>query len=172
MKIYLLGFMGSGKSFIGKRLAKKLDMDFIDLDHYIEQMEGLTISQLFENKSEKGFRQIEKKYLQSLSPKENTIIACGGGTPCFYNNMKWMNENGLTIYLKSSNRLLFHRLKQGKSKRPLLKNLSDNGLKEFIKMKMEERASQYEEAEIVVYRRMGDEGYLEKLTLLSKKFFN
>lgn len=163
MKIFLLGFMGSGKSFYGKRLASKLNMEFIDLDHFIESNEGQSISEIFESKKEKGFRQIEKKYLQSLSKKEKTVIACGGGTPCFYNNMQWMNKNGLTIYLKSSNNLLFQRLKNGRRNRPLLKNLSDAGLKRFIKSKVDERADEYEEAKIHVQQRVGDNRFLKKL---------
>lgn len=163
MKIFLIGFMGSGKSFAGKRLASKLKMDFIDLDDYIEKKENQSISEIFSSKKEKGFRQLEKKYLKSLSKKENTIIACGGGTPCFYNNIDWMNKNGITIYLKASNNLLFQHLKKGRSKRPLLQNLSDAGLKRFIKSKVEERASQYEQAKIHYYRRVGDSRFLEKL---------
>lgn len=163
MKIFLIGFMGSGKSFYGKRLAKKIKMDFIDLDQFIEEEEGMTISQIFETKKEKGFRQIEKQYLQNLSNKENTIISCGGGTPCFYNNINWMNKNGITIYLKSSNTLLFQRLKKGKRNRPLLKNLSDKGLKQFIKNKVKERAEKYEAAELILYQRVGDLNYLDRL---------
>ncbi len=155
--------MGSGKSFYGKRLASKLNMDFIDLDHLIEKKEGQSISDIFATKNEKGFRQIEKKYLESLQKKTNVVIACGGGTPCFYNNMQWMNENGKTIYLKTSKNLLLQRLKEGQRNRPLLENLSTVELRSFIKSKMETRAHKYEMAEQVVYQRVGDLKYLEKL---------
>ncbi len=163
MKIFLIGFMGAGKSFFGKRLAAKLKMDFIDLDNFIEENEGQSISTIFENKKEKGFRKIENQYLKILSKKTNTVIACGGGTPCFHNNMQWMNKNGLTIYLKSSNNLLFQRLKKGKRNRPLLKDLSDSELKRFIKIKVADRTGDYEMAKYSVYQRVGDIRYLEKL---------
>src|SRR5437773_11285939 len=97
--IFLMGFMGSGKTFFGKQLAQLLNYEFIDLDELIGKNEGATIAEIFFSKGEAYFRSKESSLLKSLSQNENAVIATGGGTPCFHDNMKWMNEHGITVYL-------------------------------------------------------------------------
>ncbi|NJN78937.1 MAG: shikimate kinase [Saprospiraceae bacterium] len=98
MNIYLIGFMGSGKSFIGKQLSEQLNFEFCDLDERIETAKNQSIASIFENKGETYFRKLESTILQKTANLKNTIIATGGGTACFFDNMEWMNENGKTIF--------------------------------------------------------------------------
>ena len=149
MRIFLLGFMGSGKSYSGKRLAEKFRMSFIDLDDYIEEKEGRTIREIFEKEGEEYFRKIEKECLHEMGEKKMTIISTGGGTPCFFDNMKWMNENGVTIFLETSVEVLSNRLFDEMQKRPLLKDFSKEELKSFIEKKLEERNSFYHQTQIL-----------------------
>ncbi len=121
MPIFLIGYMCSGKSTIGSLLAKKMNFNFVDLDSLIEQELGLTISEIFLNKGEKFFRKIERNILTSYAFDNSTIIATGGGTPCFFENNDFMNYSGITIYLKVSCKELVRRLKIN-YKRPLLFN--------------------------------------------------
>lgn len=134
IRIYLLGFMGSGKSSIGKRLAHKLNFSYIDLDQYIENKYFKSISQIFETEGEANFRNYEKACLHEVSLIENAIISCGGGTPCFFNNIDLMNETGNTIYLKLSPLMIVNRLKNSKklNTRPLIKNKSKDELVEYV----------------------------------------
>src|SRR5690606_34726901 len=115
--IYIVGYMGSGKTTFGKRLAAKLNMAFVDLDNLIEVTEGKTINEIFELKGESYFREKEKEILQT-TVFVNTVVATGGGTPCFFDNMSWMNTNGKTIYLKMTAQALESRLKFDKNNRP------------------------------------------------------
>ena len=145
-RIFLVGFMGSGKSTVGRNLAEKINWDFVDLDEVIEKREGLTISQIFEEKGEEYFRNKEALYLRELSQKEKVVVATGGGAPCFSDNMSWMNEHGLTIYLKADAELLLERLKAETISRPLLKGKSEAELRYFIKAKMQDREPFYSQA--------------------------
>ena len=120
MKLYLTGFMGSGKSLIGKKLAEKLQFKFLDLDTAIEEYAGKSVAEIFVEKGEAAFREMEQKMVRQTDKLQNTIIATGGGTPCFYENMDWMNKHGLTIFLEVSPEILAQRLKGEKQKRPLL----------------------------------------------------
>lgn len=131
-RIFLLGFMGAGKTTAGKSLAKKLNWTFCDLDHYIESRYQKTISQIFEIYGEEKFREIEKKMLEEVSDFENIIIATGGGTPCFHNNIETMKMKGLTIYLHATPEVLGKRLILAKEKRPLIANKSEEELIDFI----------------------------------------
>lgn len=149
MRIYLLGFMGSGKSFSGKRLAEKMKMSFIDLDDYIEAKEGRTIREIFEKEGEDYFRKIEKECLHEMGEKEMTIISTGGGTPCFFDNISWMNKNGVTIFLETSAEILSNRLFDEMQKRPLLKGFSKEELKHFIEKKLDERNPFYHQTQIL-----------------------
>lgn len=149
-RIYLVGFMGSGKSFIGKKLAETLGFDFLDMDGYIESVEKQTIAAIFEHKGEPYFRNLESEMLQQTVQFQNTIIATGGGMPCFFDNMDFMNANGCTIFLNSSIDVLFHRLKSETDKRPLLKGLSDEALRVFISQKLENRLKYYEKASLII----------------------
>ena len=148
--IVITGFMGSGKTAVGKRLAELLKLEFIDLDEVIEKSEERTISQIFQEQGEEYFRQKESSILQSLSGKKNAVVATGGGTPCFHDNMKWMLANGTTVYLKADPEILFERLKSEITHRPLLKGNSEEDLKNFIVSKLKERESFYSPAKFVI----------------------
>jgi shikimate kinase len=146
MRIYLLGYMGSGKTTFGRALAKYLKYTFIDLDHFIEEQHKKTIPQIFEQEGETQFRELEKSYLHQTSLFQNTIVSCGGGTPCFFDNMDWMNQNGTTLYLQMTVDGLFNRLSNAREERPLLKNLNPEEMKNFIGVNLQKRAPFYEQA--------------------------
>ena len=150
--VYLTGFMGSGKTTVGKKLAAQLNYTFIDLDSYIEQQEGRSISELFNEHGENYFREVEHQCLQTLLKLEKLVIACGGGTPCFYDAMQQMNEHGITVYLQMNVLAIFNRLKQGRMQRPLIAGKSDEALRQYIDEKLKEREPLYLQAQIVVPR--------------------
>jgi len=145
--IFLIGYMGSGKSVIGKELSKRILYTFYDLDYFIEMNEKLSINQIFDQKKELYFREIEKKYLKKLIDKdENKIISLGGGTPCYNNNMDLIlnTKNSESIYLKRSVDLLVERLFENLSSRPLILHLKNrNELKEFVSKHLFERNQYY-----------------------------
>ncbi|HLT42829.1 MAG TPA: shikimate kinase [Sphingobacteriaceae bacterium] len=148
--IFLVGFMGCGKTTLGKKVAQKTGYSFIDLDELITQQIGTTITQYFETFGEAAFRQIEKETLHSLKDENHAIIATGGGTPCHFENMEWMNQHGKTIYIKLSPKALLSRLSQTEIEtRPLLIGKSNEELLEFITPKLEERKPFYSQAKIV-----------------------
>ena len=148
--IFLVGFMGSGKTYWGKMLAAANNFSFIDLDEAIEKKTGRTVAEIFENIGEEYFRMIETKKLRSLVKKRNTIIACGGGTPCFYENMQWMNDHGKTIYLSSTPEDILKRVLSEMEKRPLIKNLNQAELYFFIQQKLREREPFYNQSKFIV----------------------
>lgn len=149
--------MGCGKTTTGKRIAKKYGLDFIDLDHYIENRYFKTIPQLFEEKGEDGFRQIEHNMLIEVSEFENAVISTGGGAACFFDNMDIMNKSGETIYLKASPENLFKYLKTATQNRPLLQGKNDEELLHFIKEGLEKREPFYMKAKhIMDYMDMSD----------------
>jgi len=145
--IFLIGYMGSGKSVIGKELSKRILYTFYDLDYFIEMNEKLSVNQIFDQKKELYFREIEKKYLKKLIDKdENKIISLGGGTPCYNNNMDLIlnTSNSESIYLKRSVDLLVERLFENLSSRPLILHLKNrNELKEFVSKHLFERNQYY-----------------------------
>lgn len=150
MRIFLIGFMGSGKSYVGSRLADLLGYTFIDLDDKIEENTQKNIGQIFEEEGEDYFRALERDTLQTLNKHNNTVIACGGGTPCFHNNMEWMKNHGKTIYLDLPPTVLVKRLNKEKEHRPLIKDLSDKGeLLHFIEQKLSKRAVFYQKADFI-----------------------
>ncbi|WP_299530447.1 shikimate kinase [Ulvibacterium sp.] len=148
MKIVLVGYMGSGKSTIGKILADGLGLDFLDLDSYIEQSEGVTIPELFKKKGEIYFRKKENEYLRQILQKEhNFVLSTGGGAPCYGNNMEIILRGTKNVfYLKVSIGELVRRLATQKSERPLIKNIPDSDLLEFIGKHLFERGFFYEKA--------------------------
>lgn len=148
--IFLIGFMGSGKSHWGKIWASVNQLTFIDLDEMIENKEGKSIASIFETHGEDYFRRKEAEALRSCEGLQNTIVACGGGTPCFYENMQWMNDHGLTIYIASTAEEILQRVLNEKEKRPLLKKLNEQELLLFIDQKVKERAAFYEMAKVTV----------------------
>lgn len=163
MQIYLIGFMGSGKSFTGKRLAKLLKRSFIDLDEFIEQQEGHSIRALFDQAGETYFRKTEAHALRQMLQQPPAIIATGGGTPCFHQSMSWMNQHGLTIYLNTPSEVLFQRLKEGRKHRPLIRAMSDEALHRYIQDKLGERSRYYEQASIIYQQQMGNAPVAEEL---------
>lgn len=150
MTIYLVGYMGSGKSTMGRRLAASLGYDFADTDIKIESSEGATIADIFADKGEDYFRTKERECIENLAEQGDTVIATGGGLPCKGENMALMNSRGVTIYLKMTPEKLFTRLENGRHKRPLIKDLSDEQLLAFIAKNVEARESYYAQAKIVI----------------------
>ncbi len=150
MKIFLIGFMGSGKTHWGKIWANRYGLQFFDHDEMIEQREQKTIDAIFERYGEDLFREKESALLKTFFQKDNAIIACGGGAPCFFDNMQWMNENGITIYLKATPAQIAERVINEKDKRPLLKKLNNGELLSFIEQKLTEREPFYNQAKIIL----------------------
>ncbi|MBT8316234.1 MAG: shikimate kinase [Lutibacter sp.] len=147
MKIVLLGYMASGKSTIGVILGKKLNIQFIDLDTFIEEKEQLSISEIFKQKGEIYFRKKEGEYLSELLDSENDlIISLGGGTPCYGNNMNKIQELSTSFYLNASINTIFERLKDEKTQRPLVTNIGEHNLKEYIAKHLFERNEFYKKA--------------------------
>jgi shikimate kinase len=147
-KIFLVGMMGSGKSFWTKYLSKKLKIGGYDLDYLIETNEEKTIAEIFEEDGEEYFRKQESKILKWFKEKKSFVLGTGGGTPCYHDNMEWMNKNGVTIFIDPPIKQLVERLIPEKSHRPLICNLSDDALVQFLTQKRLERLSQYEQSKI------------------------
>jgi len=154
MRIVLLGYMGSGKSTIGKELANKIQYKFVDLDHYIEIKENKSVSEIFAEKGEIYFRKIETKYLKALfNHHHDIVIALGGGTPCYGGNMDWLLQQSRTfsIYLKSSLQSLTGRLFNEREQRPLIQHINDKEImQEFIAKHLFERSVQYNRASLIL----------------------
>ena len=146
MRIYLIGYMGCGKSTVGKRLAKHAGLQFIDMDHYIEKRNCKTVPQLFEEFGEEGFRKRERKALEELSEFTDVVIATGGGAPCFFDNIDLMNRTGKTIYLNIDPKILASRLLKSKTERPLIKGKSKEDLIDFIDETLKKRNAFYKQA--------------------------
>ncbi len=147
MIITLIGYMGSGKSFIGKQLADRLSLPFFDLDSFIEKKEQQSIATIFKEKGEIYFRKKEREtLLEVLKNQDNIVLSLGGGTPCFYDNMDHINQNSVCFYLKSSITTLSKRLQNEKGQRPLIAHLRENQLPEFIAKHLFERRLFYEKA--------------------------
>ena len=138
--------MGAGKTTLGKVLAKDLGLPFYDLDWYIESRMMKTVPQLFAERGEEGFRKVEHNMLHEVAEFEDVVISCGGGTPCFYDNMEYMNAQGDTVYLKASPEVLYAHLQMGKVERPLLKNKTREEMQAFIKEQLAEREKYYTKA--------------------------
>lgn len=151
MKVFLIGFMASGKTTIGEELANTLGYQFIDLDDFIEEKYNKTIKMIFEYYGEDHFRQIENEALREISSIEgNIVVASGGGTSCFYNSVDFMNSIGITIYLRAEVAELVSRLIASKKDRPLLWGKSEEELNNYIIRVLEERKKYYEKAKITV----------------------
>lgn len=138
--------MGCGKSYVGRNLAPLLGFDYIDADKFIEEKEGLTVKEIFEQKGEDYFRQLEKDFILGVEAEQNLVISTGGGAPCFFANMNVMNEKGLTIYLNRNKEKTIWRLLKGQYKRPLIANLSPAELEKFYDERLESRKPFYEKA--------------------------
>ena len=146
-RIFLFGFMACGKTTTGRRIAKKYGLEFIDLDAYIENRFHKSVSQIFADKGEEGFRKIEHNMLQEVSGFEDVVIAAGGGTPCFFDNMDIMNEAGDTVYLKASPEKLCESLTvNGMAKRPLVANKTKEELLDYVSSTLSVREPFYQKA--------------------------
>jgi shikimate kinase len=150
MLFFLTGFMGSGKSYWGKIWAAANNFTFTDLDEVIETDEGKAIAEIFESKGETYFREVESIHLRTFNRAQNTIVACGGGTPCFNENMQWMNAHGTTIYLLTTVNEILNRVLAEQEKRPLIKKMNQGELVFFIEQKLKERAAYYNSAKIII----------------------
>ena len=151
MKVFLLGFMGSGKSHWGKQLSERLGMRFFDLDQEIVNSEEKSITDIFSMHGEEYFRLKEMEVLHILTESHPTfIMACGGGTPCYFNNIEYMNQEGSTIWLNTPLKTLYTRLLIEREQRPLLRELTDQQLKNFISKKFADRKIYYEQAHIFI----------------------
>lgn len=142
-RIFLIGYMGAGKTTLGRALGKKLGIEFIDLDSYIENRYCQSVSQIFADKGEEGFREIERRMLHEVGEFEDLIISTGGGTPCFFDNIEYMNNQGATVFLDVPVERLFIRLSIAKKKRPLIMDKSDEELRAFIAEQLAKREPYY-----------------------------
>ncbi len=151
MRIFLIGFMGCGKTHWGRELSQKLELPFFDLDNVIEEKEEKDISSIFAEMGEEYFRMLEKDVLYMLTEShENFVMACGGGTPCFFNNIDYMKKNGTTVWINCSVDCLYSRLQKEKEKRPLIASITDAELKSFIIRKFSDRKIFYQQANIIL----------------------
>lgn len=150
MNIYLIGFMGSGKSSAGKGIAALLRWKFADLDKLVEEKEGMTVSGLFASKGEEYFRKAEAEALRKVSVRTRTVIACGGGTPCSEENMAVMNSTGLTVYLRLPAEALVARLRRTGAQRPLLKDAGPAEIHSRVQNLLALRSSWYERADLIL----------------------
>ena len=150
MLIFLVGYMGCGKSTIGRTLAKQLGVRFLDMDTLLEQRCGKSVAEIFTETGETGFRQSEREVLAELTSEREAIVATGGGAPCFFDNMETMNRAGLTVYFKMSPEKLAGRLEHGKAKRPLLRDKSEEELIGFIRENVAKREKYYMQAKLII----------------------
>lgn len=148
-RIFLIGYMGAGKTTLGRSLAEVMGLEFIDLDHFIEARQHKTVKEIFAEVGEEGFRKIERASLEEVAQYENVVISLGGGTPCFFDNMEVVNQSGVSVYLKPSEEVLLMRLIKGKHKRPLLADKSDDQILQFIREQLAWREPYYLKASLV-----------------------
>lgn len=142
-RIFLIGYMGAGKTTLGKAFARAMGLTFVDLDWYIEERFHKTVGQIFAERGEEGFRELEKRMLHEAGDFEDVVISVGGGTPCFFDNIDYMNQAGETVFLDVDNKVLFRRLKVAKQQRPLLANKTDEELMAFIQEALQKRLPYY-----------------------------
>lgn len=150
MRIYLIGYMGCGKSTLGRRLSQHTGLQFVDMDHYIEERNCKTIPRIFAEEGEAEFRNKERKALEELSQFNDIIIATGGGAPCFFDNIDVMNRSGKTIFMNIGPEILADRLLKSKTERPLIKGKSREELVAFIDETLKKRNKFYQQAHIQI----------------------
>ena len=155
--------MGAGKTTVGRALARGLGIPFYDLDWYIESRMMKTVPQLFAERGEEGFRIVERNMLHEVAEFEDVVLSCGGGTPCFFDNMEYLNSQGDTVYLKASPEVLYGHLKMGKVERPLLKNKTPEEMQQFIREQLTQRETYYLQAKHVLDVSLMDN--YEKITI-------
>ncbi len=168
-RVILVGFMGCGKSTLGKKLANKLNVPFVDSDKEIENHFQKTIGELFAEHGESHFREIEREYIEALDLREEFVLATGGGMPCFGDNMEQLNRVGTTFYLERSPKELAHRLSNAKAQRLLISGMEKDELLEFIENKLQEREEYYKKSKVILARNEqtpdGIKSFLEHLLL-------
>lgn len=148
-RIFLIGYMGAGKTTAGRELAKELGLEFVDLDHFIQGRYQKTVGQIFAEVGENEFRNIERNVLMEVGEFEDVVISTGGGTPCFFDNIEYMNQVGTTVYLKASPEALSSRLNLCKEKRPLIKDKDEEELYKFVVESLLKREPFYSKARII-----------------------
>ena len=146
--LYIIGYMGCGKTTFGRALSQATGLRFIDLDHLIEDRHNATVREIFDTKGEEEFRRIERDMLRETAELEDVIVSCGGGTPCFFDNIAFMNANGTTLWLEATHACLFSRLVRKREKRPLLAGRSDEEIRTIISSQLEKRSPFYSQAAI------------------------
>lgn len=167
MRIFLTGYMGCGKSTIGRKVAALMGINFIDLDKFIEERNFKSVPDIFAQEGELAFREKERQALMEVSQFEDIVVGTGGGAPCFFDNMQLMNDAGITIYLAPDNDILAYRLLKSKTERPLIAGKSREDLLEFIETALQKRAPFYEQSKIVI-RGVNDVQPEEVLKLINK----
>jgi shikimate kinase len=151
MRIFLIGFMGSGKTHWGRQLAAQMKIPFYDLDDEVERREGRAVARIFAEEGEEAFRIKERDVLEKVIDENGSmVLSCGGGTPCFFNNIERMKKYGVVIWLNTHVEVLLERLLKEKAHRPLIKNIADNEMRSFIIRKLNERRIYYEQADVVI----------------------
>jgi shikimate kinase len=151
MRIFLIGFMGAGKTHWGKQVANRMGLPFYDLDELVVAQEGKSIADIFSENGEEYFRMCEKQMLEELVEKEDSmIISCGGGTPCFFNNIDFMKRYGIVVWLNTQVEVILQRLMKERMHRPLLKDIKDEDLRNHIIRKLNERRMYYEQADVII----------------------
>lgn len=163
MRIYLIGFMGSGKSAFGKKLANHLHFPFYDIDNQFEHQFRIGINDFFQKYGEEAFRRIEQKLLHASQEMENAVISTGGGTPCFFDNMDFINKNGTSVFLDLPIPMVIHRLKHAKKPRPLLEKVTPEELSGFLQNLYNQRLPYYQKAHIILDENTMD---VKQLTLV------
>lgn len=146
--IFLIGYMGCGKSTLGRNVARMTGLQFVDLDNFIETRFHSSVREIFASRGEQGFRELERMMLREISEFQDVIVACGGGTPCFFDNMDIMNASGTTVFLNASLPKLHTRLMRGRHKRPLIAGMNADQLREFIVTALERRMPFYSQASL------------------------
>lgn len=149
MKVFIVGYMYSGKTTVGKKLAKKLELDFFDIDHYFERKYKIRVQDFFDKYDENAFRKLEGEILLEIIRKDDFVLSTGGGTPCFYGNMDLINKHGISVYLKMAPESIAHRAMHSRKPRPLFKNLTDNEIPVFINQHLADREKYYNAADII-----------------------
>ena len=170
MRIYLVGYMGCGKSTIGRKVAEILGISFVDLDKYIEERYFRSVPAIFAEEGEERFREKERLSLLEVSQFENVIVGTGGGAPCFYDNMEVMNNNGITVYIAPDTDVLAMRLLKSKNERPLITGKSPEELIKFIDQALLKRAPFYEKAKIIIRgeNNLDPQLVIDKIKLMGK----
>ena len=172
MIVYLIGFMGSGKSTFGRRMASRSGWKFEDLDSLIENIEGRPVRDIFKESGEDYFREVEATALRNIPEGDNIVIACGGGTPCYKDNMAFMNRAGVTVYLKHDAATLTGRLTNARKVRPLLEGMDRGEMGKYINTKLAEREEWYNKAQLIIDGLKADPGKLMDIILFRPPYDN